>query len=69
MTYEDLAQCQIFSDDEQTLAYIHDSVGDIQNLKLLRKAKKMKKQLQDFKQFKLDGMKSILATITDMNKA
>ena len=63
MSYESLAVKHICSEDEISIQNSRETNALRKDQKLLSKAKFLKKQIRDLKEFTIDGMSSILETI------
>ena len=63
MSYESLAVKPICSEDEISIQNSREMNALRKDQKLLRRAKFLKKQIRDLKEFTVEGMSSILETI------
>ena len=69
MSYEDLMMIDNFSEDEKSYEYVKNRARDMENIKAIKKTKKLKVQIQSLKEFSIECMKEILNTIYTLDKS
>jgi hypothetical protein len=68
MHYEDLAVLDLFSEDEVTYAWDRANIKGRKDKQAFIKSKILKQQVMDMKQFQMDGMKSLVDTISSIDE-
>jgi hypothetical protein len=67
MSYEDLAVLENFSDDEITYELNRDIIKNRKDQRALQKAKILRSQIKNLKKFSIEGMKTIVDTISSID--
>jgi hypothetical protein len=68
LSNEDLLISENFSDEEYNLESSKNRVKNWKNIKGLKKARRLHKQIKELNKFSIEGMKEILNTISAIDK-
>ena len=67
MSYEDLAVLENFSDDEITYELNREIIKNRKDHRALQKAKILRSQIKNLKRFSIEGMRTIIDTISSID--